>query len=343
MSSKENRRVIDLIKKELHKGSSASSIQRAFRKKKEKRSGLNKLEKEQTKDIIKRGKETIYGRFFTYDVRTTYTANDQQALTAPQNLPGVQNPADGAASCYVLQTGDNLSPASLSLNTTAGMAGCANAMGGYSILQGDTARTMSGNYIYSQSHKLSIKIAMKTIRNQNTIESNYLPTRFRVLYVRAKPHSEVQTASLQGGLFLSEYGQKQGLATPNLTCKFVGKDAIINPGQWTLHKEFNFKLVPYIQPPGIWTDDQDKVRLTQQSTTPYPNEKQLDIWLDHPKKKLKMHDGETVGLNNHEPMNYDFNNYIVIIATTGNPTQNGSLSSSAWTLQASGTSKFKEC
>ena len=290
--------------------------------------------------------ETIYARFFSYDVRTSYAAVENfEALDAPVACPGVQNPASGAASCYVLQTGEYLSPASVVVNTPApggsAMIDCCNVMGGFKLLQGDTNRTISGNYAHSLSHKLSITIAMKTVRNENNLGYNYLPTHFRVLYVRPKAHSETQTASLAGGLFLSEYGDRKGIASENISTKFLHEDAIVNPGQWTKVKEYKFSLVPAVQPPGQYTTSEYPV-LIQQPAKAYKHEQHLDIWLDSPKKKLKFNDANSVNLNDHEPMNYDFTNYIVIIATTGNPSQNGTNDSRAWTLQASGTSKFKD-
>lgn len=317
----------------------AAKIQRLVKKR-----GLNKIEKRQTKAIINRGKETIYGRFLSYDVRTTYSGFDLEAIDTPATLNGVQNPTQNAASAIVLQTGAYLTPASTALNAVLTTGGpCVNVMGGYTLLQGTDNRSIIGDYAYAQSQRISINIAMKTVRNQNTLESNYLPTKFRVLYVRPKPHSEQQSSSLQGALFLSNYGSKVGLASPNLSCKFLDHDATVNPGQWTKLKEYNFSLVPVIQPPGIYTDDQDKVRLVQQQMKAYPHERQLDFWLDKPKKKLKFNNTIAIGINNHEPVNYDFTNYIVIIATGGTPTQNGTMNSASWTVQASGVSKFKEC
>lgn len=324
-----------------YRHTAASKIGRAFRRRRYvKKVGLNKVEKRQVKKAIKQYGETKYGRFFSYDTRTIYTSVDLEALTQPAAMPGIQNPGAPAASCYVLQTGQYLSPSATALNAV--MPNCVNVMGGYQMLMGDTNRNIDGNYAYAQSQKISIRVAMKTIRNQSNLEQNYLPTHFRILYVRPKQHSEVQTSGLAGGVFLNQFGAKTGLASANLCTKFVEHDAIINPGQFTKMKEISFKLVPPQQPPGQYAATNPPLAIAQQATTPYPYERQVDIWLDRPKKKLKFSDSTAVNINDHEPMNYDFTNYIIIIATTGTPAQNGALSSDGWTLQASGTSKFRD-
>lgn len=331
------------------KDKAASAIQALVRgvKSRRKPKGLNKTERKQVKNKILSGKETKYGRFYTYDVMTDYSGYDVEAIQSPVAYPGVQNPTDGPAACLMLQTGEYLSASSTALN--ADVVGTAvYVMGGNKMTQGDTRTTIDGNFAYCQSQKLSLKICMTPQRNSNQLSNATVPVHFRVIVFKARQHSQAQSPSLSSALYMNEQGAKVGITSSDLTMKEIYNDLQLNTNQFVKKREFRFSLINPVETDeasGVGPDlDGSQLINTNVRGPSLPYNKQLDFYLDRPKIKCKFNNATTIGINDHEVVNHDMTSYVLISAVRGfGRSYNGTQEARSWTVLASGTSKWRDC
>lgn len=331
--------------------------------KKPKKRGLKNVEKRQVKKIIDNRRETKYGTFFQFDIRNAHPANPDGSILSGDPLgntgsvPGTQGA--NALCCQVLQTGAYLTPSCTGVNTafaTSGSVEPCTCIGGYSM-PGQAGgfseiQSLDGYYAHAQSQRVDFIISMNTLVNEAQLDRTYFPTEFRVLVVRAKPHAESQTSSLGSALFLNNQGGKLGLTSGSAVAGLISPYQImnnlkVNPGQWTKTNEWKFTLINPSEPDleinlGTSPDNNVLNQFQLQRGTAHAHEKKISFYLDKPKKKLKFSTRNDVNLNNYEPVNYDFNNYIVILASQGNVSQNGGGTANGWSVMTGGCSKFKD-
>lgn len=295
------------------------------------------------KKVINDQKEIKYcPSVYQYDIYTTYTTLNLAPLV-PRQIPGVFNGAGaGAASCLMVQTGENLSETSDGVNTALG-AGTASILGMTQMKQGDTSTTIDGVMAIQKSSQLNMRISANYVRNTNQAENMQVPIDFRCLVVSSKPHSDTQSQSLTGGLFRDFQGKPIGLANLGLTVSGLADQYVVNKYQFTTHKDFKFKLNnPFHQSNN--NADESFLAGNNYLQPSHPFSRNFKINLPVAKnQKLKFNQSAILGVNNFEPMNRDMNYYVIIIATRPyGASFNNQQDSTSWTYTSSGTSTFKD-
>lgn len=305
-----------------------------------KKTGLNNLEKRQVKDIIANRKEFSYSPgWFNYGNFAAVGGYIQSTITPNSYLPNIYDAnSDQAVTFLGFQTGEYLNTSSQAVN--ASLAGTAMyPLGGYSLLQGSGATEVAGRYMYMQSAFASIQItALPASGNVSGVQDTAYPLEFRILVVRAKRVATGSTPSLNSALFLDYTNDKDGLTMSGST-KEAMWDYRLNYNQFQKIKEIRFELTQPVQPNYGGT-------VVNQPTlqTPRPSQKNLKIWLPNPKKRIRFSDTAATGLNNHEPLNMDYQNYILIMCSRkSGGAFTYSDTSRAWNCQATGMSKWRDC
>ncbi len=309
------------------------------------KSGLNKVEKKQVKKIIASRKELKYTLYwYNYDFYdpTQYTSLQLPQLTGNVTLPNVYDVLNGTSTIVGLQTGAYLNSASDQLDaalTAAGQGPCMNALGGYGMPQGDNAQSIDGAYAYFHSGRLNIQInSIVASGNGGTVNDSVSPLCFRVIHVKAKKDAAGTTPSLTGDLFRDMANRNAGLMS-DMTLNQLMYSYAINRDRFTVMNDFKFKLQEPVQPGYAGNAANQPIR-----NRDYPSQKNLTLWMDRPKKKLRFNATDNGSTNQFEPLNYDFVNYIFVICCREQQT-NGEYSSTVkrWNLTTQGQTKFRDC
>lgn len=220
-----------------------------------------------------------------------------------------------------------------------------------SMERGDTSFTIDGNYAFMQSRKLSLQInALPTKEIDNDKLPKYqAPLQFRLLHVTMK-HNALNEPSLENSLFVNHIGAKKGL-TSDGSVKMINYDWQVNREQFTVHKDIKFKLQQI--PNGAQAISVNNAATTNvrvgsafpsQNTPNYPTQKNLDLWLTNTKKKLRFSTGDDGVSNNHEPLNFNGQDYIFLLTTRETPA-NGALGQQVADqvqMRVVGTNKYRD-
>lgn len=319
-----------------------------------KKVGLNKVEKKQVKTIIANRKEFKYCPvWYLYDVIGSTGGYLQSALTNPTELPNVWDPAQSAASCYVLQTGRYLNSVSAQVNDPATGVGNGTVypMGGFGMIRGDSSQNIDGDFAFLHSAKMSITISANVMMDDDYKDA-MLPLNFRVIHVRAKKDASGISPSLTNSLFLNELNSRIGLLA-RTSVKQLMDDFRVNTTQFHKVSEHRFSLNNPIFSAlgGTYGTNQEPVGSTMPRNH-LPYEKHLDLYVPKVAKKLRFQQTDDGSQNFYEPINYDFVNYVVIIASrsppfivtpVGTPLELQNCNSTHWNVRASGITKFREC
>lgn len=318
-----------------------------------KSSGLNKVEKKEVKKIIGNRKELKYcPNWFSYDDYAATGGFIQRRIPSSAVLDGIFDSANNACVAVGLQTGNYLNSASNAINTQYPFL--MYPMGGFGMERGDTSTTIDGDYAYMNSSKIDIQVALSVCEDQLRVNQLSTPMEFRVIHVKAKKDQAGVTPSPLTELFLDQTNVKEGLNMTGSVNEIMRRFPV-NSNRFIKVKDFKFKLQNPIKPttlqtiPAGGTSAQlsDSVCATQ---PPHPSTKDITLWLDKPKKKLRFAVTDN-GLNNYfEPVNYDFVHYVFIIATrdtyansfTTSGTNNAQ-DASGWTVSATGKTTFRDC
>jgi len=323
----------------------ASKIQAAVRRKKAtKAKGLTTIEKKQVKSIVASRKELKYTSYWynhdNYDPNL-YTPLQLAPLTSGVVLPNVYDALNGTVSIIGLQTGAYLNSASAQLDaalTAAGQGPIMTALGGYGMPTGDTSTTIDGNYAYFHSGRINLQInSIVASGNGGTVNDSVSPLCFRVIHVKAKADAAGTTPSLSGDLFRDMINNNAGLMS-DMTLRQLMNDYGFNRDRFQVCKDVKFKLQEPVQPGYAGYSANQPIR-----NLSYPSQKNLTLWLDKPKKKLRFNSSDNGLTNQFEPLNYDFVNYIFVLCCR-EQTTNGEYSSTAkrWTLTTQGQTKFRD-
>lgn len=324
-------------------------IQKAYRKSKaRKRAGLNKVEKKQVKKIVASRKESKYcPNWYNYDNFATTGGFLQATLVSPKVVPAIFDATDRTGSFYMLQTGHYLNAVSTAVNAV--IPSSTYQLGGFGMERGDSGRELDGDYAYLQSSQISLNICADTLDSNNGDVYNPIssPLEFRVIQFRAKKDASGTSPNLLKALFNDFSNDRQGLNSVG-SVKELMYDWRVNRDQLLVDKEIRFKLNNVIKP-------STNVPMSAQSALiatacggagarpSYPNMKQLTLWLEKPKKKLRLNSADDGSVNYFEPLNFDFVTYILILCCRS--TEAGGTTdtnSSAWSVRASGMTKYKD-
>lgn len=319
------------------------------------KAGLSKTEKKQVKNIISDRKEIKYcPNWFAYDDYAVYANYLQPRIYAQSVLPGIYNNSNNALTCVGLQTGNYLNSASAEVN--AALAGTFYPLGGFGMERGDSSQTIDGDFAYMQSGciKLQINTLINELGSQDT-DPVSTPLSFRILQVRAKAgHPTGTTPSILNSLLLDLTNEKQGLSMSG-SVKEIMKDFPVNNNQFTKVKDIRFKLTQPVKPStqiGTASAAADLLSNVSCAMTPaHPTQKEITLWLNKPKKKLRFRASDDTTQNYFEPVNHDFVDYVIILCSrdtfynsyqgiASNPSQS---TQKTWTVAVSGQTKFKDC
>lgn len=309
-----------------------------------KKGGLNKIEKKQVKGIIASRKELKYCPVWInhdhYDP-ANYTQYQLAPIQSLITLPNVYDAANNVATIVGLQTGAYLNSVSQQLDaalTAAGQGPCMNPLGGYGMERGDTSTTIDGNEVYFNAGKVNIQInAVNAEGNGAAINQAVGPLCFRVIHVKARKDAAGTSPSVVGDLFRDMENNNAGFMS-FMTQRQLFHDYSFNRQRFTVVNDKKFKLSQPVQPGFGGTSVNQPVR-----NYSYPPQKNLTLYLDKPKKKLRMNGGDDGVQNAFEPLNYDFVHYVFVICCR-EQINSATYSNTAkcWTLTTQGQSTYRE-
>lgn len=306
--------------------------------------GLNKVEKKEVKKIISSRKESKYCPYwFQYDDFENYGNFIQPAITSTGTLPGIYNAGTNACSVVGLQMGNYLTTASTNLNSLIG-AGTIKPLGGIGMSRGDTAQTIDGDYAYMQSSKLQLRITANTL-GEGYVDAQCLPLEFRVIQVRPKANTPSGTTpSLVSSLFVDNTNAPEGLGASGSVTE-VMCNWRLNRNQFDVVKDFKFQLSNVQQPSVLVGAGGPAVAETMPMINAYPNTKDIELWMNNPKKKLRFATSDT-GASYFEPTNYQFQEYVIILCARKYINQGAPvfkpLSTGYWQVRVNGMTKYKD-
>lgn len=276
--------------------------------------GLNKVEKKQVKGIIANRKELKYcSDIITYDHYdpANYSPTQLPPILASISLPNVYDAANNVVTIVGLQTGHYLNSVSNQLDanlTAAGQGPCMYPLGSYGMQRGDTSTTIDGNEIYFNSGKINLQInAVNAEGNADRVNDAVGPLCFRVLHVKSKKDAAGTAPSVSGDLFRNMVNDNAGFMS-DMTQRNLFHDYGINRQRFQVLADKQFKLIQPVQPAYAGTSANQPSR-----NFPHASQKNLTLYLDKPKKKLRMNGGDD-GINNYfEPLNYDYIHYVFVL------------------------------
>jgi len=307
-----------------------------------KKSGLNKVEKKQVKTIIASRKELKYcPNWKNYDHYDPANYSDTQlAPIQPSTiLPNVYSVANGVTSIVGFQTGNYLNVVSQQLDTNlvaAGQNPCMYPLGGFGMERGDTSTTIDGNEVYFNAGKLNLQI--NTVVNQASSPNPMInPLCYRVIHVKAKKDAAGVTPNVSGQLFRDMTNDNIGFMS-DMTQRQLFHDFNFNRQRWTVMADKRFKLSQPLSPSFTAPSVNQPVR-----NLPHPTQKNLTLYFDKPKKKLRMGEVDNGTSNYFEPTNYDYIHYVFVICcreqvNSADYSQTGK----AWTITTQGQTTFRE-
>lgn len=322
-----------------------------------KKGGLNKTEKKQTKAIAKRavnaGKESVYcAGWYNYENAPAYGGFSQPQLQAQAILPNIMDPLSGACTALVLQTGSALTANSVTLNTNMG-GQCAYVMGGfrYPPISLNAEHGLKGDYAHFQSGQMSLGIYAQEINNANQLDDCWAPLNFRLLHVKIKGKYLQDAGVLYNKMFLDTENTQMGLSVPSSVKGFT-QDLRINTEAVKVLKDIRFKLNQCMRPSVIAGNIAGSIAYAASSggsasRPTYPSAKFIKLWLENPKKKIRFADA-TSATNDYEPLNYNFNEYVIILCNRDQTFYNngsgnaGQDTSRYWSVSATGMTKLKD-
>lgn len=288
------------------------------------RGGLNKTEKKQTKEIAKKavnaGKESIYCKWwYTYDTHFVPTALNPPLVPGTAILPNIYDPVSGSATCVCFQTGQYLTKNSVTLNTNMG-GNCAFPIGGMKYLPADqdNEHGIRGDYAHFQSGQISLAVYADVINSSNSDVYNdtYLPLNFRVLHVKIKGKYLQDEGTLYDHMFRDTDNDDVGLSLVG-SIKTLNHDTRINSEAVKVLHDISFKLNQPCRP-NLSDGAQEFVGSVTggpASRPSYPSAKFLKLWTENPKKKIRFADANDGVANDYEPLNWNFNEYVIILCT----------------------------
>lgn len=307
---------------------------------------LSTTQKKQVKKIIANRKEDKYcPAWFQYDDFSNYGNFIQPPLESGGVLPGVYNAGSLACSCVGMQLGNYLTTASTQVNTLLG-AGTISPLGGIGMERGDTSTTIDGDYAYMQSCKLQLRITANTL-GTGWKEAQCLPLEFRVIQVRPKSNTPSGTTpSLVSSLFVDNTNAAEGLGSSGSVTE-VMQNWRINRNQFDVVKDFKFQL-SNVQQPSIpaTAAGNNSVAQTLPMAPAFPNTKDIELWMNNPKKKLRFAPNDNGSTSYFETTNYQFNEYVIIIAARKYLNQSAPVlvpqSAKFWQVRVNGMTKYRD-
>ena len=327
------------LTKHLSQKGKKSWIQANSKRKRKAKTGLNKVEKKQVKQIIATRKEFKYcPNWFAYDDFAATGGFIQSTIQPDSYLPNVYDAnSDRAVSAVGFQTGQYLNTASTTVNTNL-PGTLMYPLGGYSMLRGTGNNTIEGDYARCQSAFISLQInALPASGNVTSVEDALFPLEFRLIQIKAKRVATGTTPSLQGALFVDMTNDPDGLTMAG-SVKEAMVDYRINTNQFTILRDMKFSLT---QPVQLSYNGQTSNQGSQQ--TLHPSQRNFKFWLPKPAKKIRFSSTAVPNVNAHEPVNWDATVYTIILCSRkSGGTEGYSDTSRAWSVKATGMSKFRD-
>ena len=312
------------------------------RKKAKKKKGLNEVERQQVKKIISNRKESKYcPNWYQYDDFENTGDYIQPAITATGTLPGIYNAGNLACSVVGLQMGEYLTTASTEVNTLLG-AGTISKLGGIGMERGDSSTTIDGDYAYMKSCKLQLRITANSLGEQGYEDCQCLPLEFRLIQVRPKANTPSGTTpSLVSSLFVDNTNAPEGLGASGSVTEIMCNWRL-NRNQYEVVKDIKFQLQNVMQP-SIPTQGGPSISQTLPPGQSFPNTKDIELWMNNPKKKLRFNQNDS-GTSYFEPTNYQFQEYVIILAARRYINQGAPvfkpLSTKFWQVRVNGMTKY---
>ncbi len=309
-----------------------------------KRQGLNTVERKQVKKIIANRKEDKYcPNWYQYDDFETTGGYIQPPLESGGVLPGIYNAGNLVCSCVGMQMGNYLTSSAVQVNTLLG-AGTISPLGGIGMERGDTSTTIDGDYAYMQSSKLQLRITANTL-GTGWKEAQCLPLEFRVIQVRPKSNTPSGTTpSLISSLFVDNTNAAEGLGASG-TVTEVMKNWRLNRNQFDVVKDFSFQL-SNPQQPSIQAAGNNSVAQTIPMAQAFPNTKDIELWMNNPKKKLRFAPSDNGSTSYFETTNYNFNEYVIILCARKYLNQSAPVlipqSAKFWQVRVNGMTKYRD-
>lgn len=311
------------------------------------KAGLNKVEKKQVKKLVSSRKESKYcPAWFQYDDFAATGGFVQPFISATGTLPGIYNAGNQSCSVVGLQMGNYLTAASNDVNTLLG-AGTIYPVGGIGMQRGDTATTIDGDYAFMQSSKLQLRITAKTL-GTGWADTQCLPLEFRLIQVRPKANTPSGTTpSLVSSLFVDNTNDAEGLGASGSVTEIM-QNWRLNRNQFDVVKDMRFQL-SNVQQPNVPTGTVNTISQTMPGiggAAPFPNTKDIELWMNRPKKKLRFAPSDNGSTTYYEPTNYQFQEYVIILAARKYLNNTAPVfvpaSTKFWEVRVNGMTKYKD-
>ncbi len=303
--------------------------------------GLNKTERKQVKQIITSRKEPKYcPSWINYDHYDPANYDDfKQAPILPSTiLPNVYSVSNGVSSLVGFQTGKYLNSSSQQLDANlvaAGQNPCMYPLGGYSWERGDTSTTIDGNEVYFNRGKINLQIT-SVVNTTPGVDPMVNPLCFRVLHCKVKIDRAGTTPSISGQIFRDLQNDNAGFMS-DMTQRQLFHDYSVNKQRFTVLSDKRFKLIQNLAPSLAANVNQPCPNY------PYPSQKNITLYLDKPKKKLRISETDNGSSNAFEPTNFDFVHYVFVMCCREQVNSSSfSQTGKAWTITTQGQSSVIE-
>ncbi len=305
---------------------------------------LSKTEKKEVKAIVASKKELLYcPDVISYDHYdpANYSPTQLPPILASIALPNVYDSVNNVVTIVGLQTGHYLNSVSNQLDnnlTAAGQGPCMYPLGGFGMTRGDLSTEMQGNELFFNSGKINLQInAVIAEGNQAAVNPTVGPLCFRVIHCKSRKDAAGTAPSVSGDLFRNMVNDNAGFMS-DMTQRNLFHDYSFNRQRFQILADKKFKLCQPVQPgfAGI-------SRNQQVQNFPHASQKNLTLYLDKPKKKLRMNGGDDGTSNYFEPLNYDYIHYVFVLCCREQINSSQfSTTGKCWTLTSQSQTSFRE-
>lgn len=262
--------------------------------------GLNKVEKNQVKEMIKSRKEVYYIPTYSYASNRALSSGFKQGFLASQDCFG-----SSLISAVGLTVGNTPGVVSNAVNVVNNIL---YPTGGIKLSDGTNTLypsvPLQGNKLTMKSMKLNMRISALKVTSGSADEIAIQPLEFRTIVFKIKKQRaagvlpDLTTGSGSGpSMFLNTLNEDVGLRDTQVPWEFANLRT--NSTSIEVIRDFKFKLM-------------NPVAVTNHATAntqfPLPTTKDLSFWLPVPKRPVHYDD-------TYKPENWDYRTFVLTFAT----------------------------
>jgi len=301
------------------------------------KTGLNRVEKSQVRQIIKQRKEVYYVPAYQY-------------CCARASSSGFLQGALASANCF---GGNKISTAGLTVGNTPGaISNSVNASGtklyptgGIKLSDGSNVLypscPIAGNKALVKSMLCKIRISATNIASVNNDINGIKPIDFRCVVFKIKAGSRpaglvpslITGATSAPSMFKNTLNEDVGL--DDTVVPFDFEQLRLNTESLEVLRDFKFKLMNPVSASSTSPGADGYAIINNQN--PLPTTKDLSFWLPTPKRPITYD-------SDYKPENWDYRTYVMVFASRQGPYTSTSYTQTQgyWVMEASITSRVQE-